>query len=142
MKDAERFRAEMRAFLVGQGFNSPQTKEFLRAPTRERNTILDGFAKEFGFFPRLIDTLCTGEVSFAVCTGGFLLGVEHKDDASIKPFVTQLTGLLDALPQVKDQVTTVEGRSRLLVPTLEGAFLMESTDKALAIVGYPDQKAV
>ena len=140
--DAAAFRTEMRQFLTGQGLESPQMQEFLEAPKKEWRAILDRFEKEFGFPPSLIDTLCTGQVSLEIHQDGLMLGVLHKDEASAGSFLTELAKLLDGVPQVKAEITTTEGGSKLRIPMPEGAFLMEAAGRRVVIAGGADEEAV
>ncbi len=140
--DAEKFRTDMRQFLTGQGLDSFQMKEFLRAPKREWNAILDRFNDQFGFSPRLIDALSTGEVTLAVHTDGAVLGARHEKAALVAPFVPQLAKLFEGFPHLNAEAMSAGGRSRVLVPGPTGTVLVESAGTRLVIAAGEDQATV
>lgn len=143
--DAEKFIGDIKTFIAGRGFESPQMKEFLKAPKQEWNNILDRFAARFGFSPRVLADLFKGRAFLGAGEKMVLLGVVQKDSTAIEAAVTEFRKFADAFPSVRVEIKEVTAAgnkiTEIVIPGPEWTVLAEARGNRLFIAFARDREA-
>lgn len=139
--DTKDFGASMKKFLGGEGFDGAQMQEFLQAPKREWDAILDRFANEFGFSPRLITTLLSGRVVARIDKNAFFIGSIQKDAEEVNSLVAETKKLLESSSDIKAKIEEGQDAIRITVSTPGSVLLVGAKGNRFVVAGGQDQKA-